>query len=220
MNKLLKIVLVFLLIVFDCNASYSQTSDFIPKGFVVFEKFYGDLNNDGLDDCVIVIKGTDSTNVVLNRFDEKVDKNRRGILVLFKTEEGYQLADENLNCFSSENEDGGVYFPPDLWIVINDEKLYLQYGHGRYGYWEYAFRYQNSNFELIGFDSSSNFGPVVRRETSINFLTKKKLIRENTNEDDDGGDEVFEETWADIEIKNLIKLSEILDFDQLEMYGY
>lgn len=42
----------------------------------------------------------------------------------------------------------------------------------------------------------------------------------NTNEDSEGGDEVFKETWTPIEIENLMKLSEIKNFDQLDLYNY
>ena len=220
MNNTFLILPFFLLTVLGCKAQDKEPSDFIPKGYALFEKYFGDLNKDGLDDCVLIIKKTDTTNIVTNRFDKKVDRNRRGIVVLFKKEKGYELADKNYSCFSSENEDGGVYFPPELWIKIENEKLYIHYGHGRYGYWKYTFRYQNSNFELIGYDSSSNRGPVTNTETSINFLTKKKLIKENTNENAEGGDETFKETWNKIKIENLIKLSEIKDFDELDMYNY
>ena len=220
MKKILLILPLFLLTILSCKAQYKEPSDFIPKGYTEFKKYSGDLNKDGLEDCVLIIKKTDSTNVVMNRFDKKVDRNRRGIIVLFKNANGYELADKNLECFSSENEDGGVYFAPELWIEIKDNKLYIHYGHGRYGYWKYTFRFQKSNFELIGYDSSSNRGPVTNRETSINFLTKKKLTKENTNENAEGGDEIFKENWYDIEIDNLIKLSEIKDFDELDMYNY
>ncbi|WP_283643020.1 hypothetical protein [Croceibacter atlanticus] len=220
MKKILLILPLFLLTILSCKAQDKEPSDFIPKGYAEFKKYSGDLNKDGLEDCVLIIKKTDSTNVVMNRFDKKVDRNRRGIIVLFKNANGYELADKNLECFSSENEDGGVYFAPELWIEIKDNKLYIHYGHGRYGYWKYTFRFQKSNFELIGYDSSSNRGPVTNRETSINFLTKKKLTKENTNENAEGGDEIFKENWNDIEIDNLIKLSEIKDFDELDMYNY
>ncbi|WP_281778025.1 hypothetical protein [Croceibacter atlanticus] len=220
MKKILLILPFFLLTILSCKAQYKEPSDFIPKGYTEFKKYSGDLNKDGLEDYVLIIKKTDSANVVMNRFDKKVDRNRRGIIVLFKNANGYELADKNLECFSSENEDGGVYFAPELWIEIKDNKLYIHYGHGRYGYWKYTFRFQKSNFELIGYDSSSNRGPVTNRETSINFLTKKKLTKENTNENAEGGDEIFKENWYDIEIDNLIKLSEIKDFDELDMYNY
>ena len=220
MKKILLILPFFLLTILSCKAQDKEPSDFIPKGYAEFKKYSGDLNKDGLEDYVLIIKKTDSANVVMNRFDKKVDRNRRGIIVLFKNANGYELADKNLECFSSENEDGGVYFAPELWIEIKDNKLYIHYGHGRYGYWKYTFRFQKSNFELIGYDSSSNRGPVTNRETSINFLTKKKLTKENTNENAEGGDEIFKENWYDIEIDNLIKLSEIKDFDELDMYNY
>ena len=219
MNKILKILPLFILTIIGCKAQENEPTDFIPKGYVEFEKYFGDLNKDGLDDCVLVIKKTDTTNIVINRFDEKVDRNRRGIVVLFANENGYELADKNYDCFSSENEDGGVYFPPQLWFDFERGNLIIHYGHGRYGFWRYIFRYQNSTFELIGYDQS-NGGAIIRGETSINFLTKKKLTKENTNENAEGGDEVFKETWNNIEIENLIKLSEIKDFDELDMYNY
>ncbi|WP_020529303.1 hypothetical protein [Flexithrix dorotheae] len=220
MNRILKIFPFYLLIILGCKAHSSEPSDFIPKGYTGFEKYIGDLNQDGQEDCVMLIKKTDKANIVTNRFNNKVDRNRRGIIVLFKNGKGYRLADKNYDCFSSENEDGGIYFQPELRIEIKNEKLYVHYEHGRYGYWKYTFRFQNSNFKLIGFDSSSNYGPITNKETSINFLIKKKLIKENINENAEGGDEIFTETWSDIEIGNLIKLSEIKDFDKLEMYDY
>ncbi len=42
-------------------------------------------------------------------------------------------------------------------------------------------------------------------------------MRENINNEDEGGDEIFKETWSNIKIENLIKLSDIKDFDELEM---
>ncbi len=197
-----------------------ELSGFIPDGYVEFEKHFGDLNKDGVDDCVLIIKDTDSANIVVNRFDERVDRNRRGIIILFKTADGYEIADKSLDCFSSENEDGGVYFPPDLSFEIKDHKLYISYGHGRYGHWKYTFRYQDGSFKLIGFDSSSNRGPITMTKTSINFQSKKKLVSQNTNENADVGGEVYKETWHDIEIDKLIELAEIEDFDTLDMYDY
>lgn len=220
MNKILQILSLIILINSGCNAQNSEPYEFIPKGYTEFNKYFGDLNKDEKDDCVLIIKKTDTSNMVINRFNKTVDRNRRGIIVLFKELNGYKLADNNYNCFSSENEDGGVYFPPELSIEIKNEKLHVHYGHGRYGYWNYTFKFQNSNFELIGYDSSNNRGPITNSETSINFLTKKKLVRENTNDNAEGGDELFMEIWSTIEIEKLIKLSEIKDFNELETHNY
>lgn len=192
-------------------------ADFIPAGYKIFQEIHGDLNKDGLEDCVVIIKGTKKENIITDEYRGKLDRNRRGIIVLFKGDSNYIQAVKNYDCFSSENEDGGVYFAPELDVSIEKRKLYVHYGHGRYGYWTYTFRFQNANLELIGYDSSDNYGPVVNSETSINFLTKKKVTKTNTNENAESGDEVFEETKENIKATRLIKLSEIKDFDELEV---
>jgi hypothetical protein len=144
---------------------------------------------------------------------------------LFSKNDQYELVIKNYDCFSSENEDGGVYLPPELSIEIKKGNLYIHYGHGRYGYWHYTFRHQNSDFELIGYDGSSNRGPVTQYVTSINFLTKKKLTRDNLNKDKENSHEEYVEddfvdTWENIIIEKLLKLSEIKDFDELDMSMY
>ena len=211
------------LLLFSFNfgeAQSSMPSNFIPEGYVESETYFGDLNNDKIDDCVLVIKETNTSAIVTNRFGNKVDRNRRGIIVLFKYKNGYQLASQNSSCFYSENEDGGNYYPPELWLEIKNGTLQVHYGHGRYGFWYYTFRFQNSGFELIGYDAVSSRGPITLREISINFLTKQKLIKQNTNEDLEGQAESFEETWHTIEIEKLIKLSDINDFEELDLSKY
>lgn len=141
--------------------------------------------------------------------------------MLFKNKEGYSLADKNLDCFSSENEDGGVYFPPELSINVENGDLIVHYGHGRYGFWKYTFRYNKNRFELIGYDQSDNRGSVIQRITSINFITKKKQIKINTYSNAEmDGEEIFKETWKGIKINKLITLSEIKDFGELDMSIY
>ncbi len=189
---------------------------FIPKGYVLFEQTSGDLNKDGLEDKVLIIKGTDKSKVIQDEYRGTLDRNRRGIIVLFNKKDHYELAVKNFQCFSSENEDGGVYFAPELSVDIKKGNLYVHYGHGRYGYWFYTFRLKDADFELIGFDES-NGGPVTHSTTSINFLTKKKQERVNTNENAQSGEEVFKETWSNIVIDKRLKLSAIKDFDTLSI---
>lgn len=221
MKKLLTLLITtFTTTVFGQVKQKQNPSDFLPKGYVIFEKINGDLNKDGVEDCVLIIKGTDTSKIITDEYRGKLDRNRRGIIVLFDKNDHYELAVKNYNCFSSENEDGGVYFPPELSIEIKKGNLLVHYGHGRYGYWQYTFRYQNSNFKLIGYDESSDRGPVIESMTSINFLSQKKQEKVNTNENAEGGDEVFKTTWKNIKASNLIKLSEIKDFDELDMTVY
>jgi len=193
----------------------NKPSDFLPEGYKIVEEIYGDFNKDGTKDCILIIKGTDKKKFVEDEYQGKLDRNRRGILALINNNGHYELAVKNEDCFSSENEDGGVYFAPELSVELKKGILELHYAHGRYGFWSYKFRFRNGGFELIGFDLSSDHGPLVLEETSINFLTKKKLTRKNLNEDTEAPDN-FEETWETIKIKKLIQLSEIEDFDEFD----
>jgi hypothetical protein len=205
----------------NCQVVKKQSpTDFIPEGYVVFETKYGDLNKDGSNDCVLIIKGTDNNQIITDEYLGKLDRNRRGIIVLFNKKQHYELALRNYDCFSSENEDGGAYYSPELSIEVEKGNLFVQYSHGRNGGWTYTFRFQNSDFELIGYDSSENDGPVINSETSINFSTKTKQVKVNTNENDGGGEEIFSITSKKIIINELIKLSEIKAFDQLDMSIY
>ena len=204
-------------------ADRQQITDFIPKGYKLFEKISGDLNKDGLEDCVLIIKATRKDGFERDYEGKLIDRNRRGIIILFTEKNGYKLASKNYNCFSSENEDGGNYFSPELWVEERKGNLYLRYCHGRYGYWEYCFRYQNSDFMLIGYEVSHDRGPVVLFKTSINFLTGIVYDDENINadkydadsDDDSEIDEVFKRTVVKLKKKPLMKLSEIEDFDEL-----
>lgn len=220
MNKILTATLLtFTLSIFSQESKKVNPIDFVPKNYNLVEEIYGDLNKDGIDDCVLIIKGTDKNKFISTENGEKLDRNRRGIIVLFKNDLNYEIAVKNYKCFASENEEGGNYFAPEFSAEIKKENLYFNYGHGRYGFWKYTFRHKNSDFELIGFDRS-NGGVVIESETSINFLTKMKHEKVNTNENADGGDEIFTKTKSKIKINKLIKLSEIIDIDELDMSVY
>ena len=217
------ILLTFALIFLSNNFGRAQKNiptDFIPKGYVLFEKYSGDLNNDNKKDYVLIIKNTKEEEIVENRFGDLVDRNRRGIIVILDKEDNYEKVVENKDCFLSENEDGGVYMPPELWINIEDNELKIHYGHGRYGYWEYIFKYLESDFKLIGYESSENHGPKVLYQSKIDFIKKEKTLSENTTKDPEAEEEIFEVISYDIKIDDLIRLTEIKNFEDLDMTKY
>jgi hypothetical protein len=200
------------------NARVARSAaDFVPRGYVVVQEIKGDLNKDHDPDIVLIIKGMDPRKLVKDKYRGELDRNRRGILVALHDQHGYRLVLENRNCFSSENEDGGVYFAPELDVGINKGNLTIHYAHGRYGYWTYSFRYDNSNFALIGYDSSSDRGPVVQNTVSVNLSTGRARFQDNVNPDDDGGEEKFKETWKKFALPKPIRLSEVRDFDELDV---
>lgn len=214
----------------NTNERHENPLDFIPKGYVLYtydggvsasgwKNITGDLNKDGKKDVVLIIKAISKSNIFQDEYRGELDRNRRGIIVLINKGNFYESISQNLNCFSSENEDGGVYFAPELGVEILKGNLKITYAHGRYGYWNYTFRFQNKDMELIGYDSYQSRGPIPQSEESINFLTKKKLFRDNLNKDDDNDNyvEKYKDTWTTFTIDKLLKLSEIDDFDELEL---
>jgi hypothetical protein len=198
----------------------SSPTDFVPAGYIVSEKIQGDLNKDNQLDSVLIIKGTDKANVIKDEYRGELDRNGRGIIVAFKNKDHYELVLENRNCFSSENEDGGGYFAPELGVFVEKGVLGVHYFHGKYGSWAYKFRYQNSEFELIGFDSSNNRGPITESSVSINFTTKKIRLQENINlYAEDIEDEKLKTTWKKFILPKPITLTDITDFDEFNVQG-
>jgi len=163
----------------SCNQGKSESpssGDPSPLGqdnpFYTFEEFFGDLNGDGKEDRVTVIKNT-----VID-YQGESDMTRRGIVIAFNNNGNYEQVLINQNCFSSENEHGGTYFAPELSIKIERGNLYIAYDHGKYGSHRYTFRHRNGDFELIGYDktefrSSEEMDWILATITSINFNTKK-----------------------------------------------
>lgn len=197
------------------NQEKAEYKRYIPEKYDFVEAIKGDLNKDGISDTVLIVKATDPKAWVVHEFQGELDRNRRGIVVLFNQNGTYKKAVQNLSIFSSENEDGGVYFPPELWIEIKNNRLNIHYGHGRYGYWNYSFRHEANDFRLIGYDSASHMGPLLRSDTSVNLLTGKKRDRENLSQDEEQ-DPKFKESWTQVHYPPLY-LSKIKDIDELDL---
>ena len=188
---------------------------FVPKGYSLFQQYKGDLNKDGKPDVVLMIKGTEKSKWVDDECRGRLDRNRRGLIILFKRKNGYEQILRNDTCFSSENEDGGIYDAPELELYIIKNTLHIYFAHGRYGCWNYIFRYQNNDFELIGYYHNRRIRLVTYYNLDINFSTRTRVYEENLNADDDEKEERFKVTKSKIRRRKLIKLSEIADIDKL-----
>lgn len=215
--------LFFLLLFSFAQTAFAQENAvdrYIPSGYRLLETISGDLDKDGVADKVLLVKGTDSTMIVTDETHGKLDRNRRGLIILLRRGKHFRQVLTNLSCFASELEDGGVYYAPELSLYIKKGNLYAHYAHGRYGYTKYTFRFQNGDFELIGYDHSENSGPVVNKFTSVNFAAKRMVEKININTNATGGDEVFKTYWETIPVKTLLKLSVITDFDEIDAAGH
>ena len=188
---------------------------FVPKGYSLFQQYKGDLNKDGKPDVVLMIKGTEEGKWVDDENRGRLDRNRRGLIILFKRKNGYEQILRNDTCFSSENEDGGIADAPELELYIIKNTLHIYFAHGRYGCWNYIFRYQNNDFELIGYNHNRCIRYVTYYNLDINFSTRTRVYEENLNVDDNEKEEHYKVTKSKIKRRKLIKLSEIADIDKL-----
>jgi hypothetical protein len=197
----------------------------IPAGYRLIKEIRGDLNGDGADDYVLIIKATDKKMFrQYYDFDTLLDYNRSGIMIFFKDGDDYRLALENRKCFEAEFEDD-LHLTPALSVRIKKGNLYLAFGTGRakHGWVEYTFRYRDSEFELIGYDESEPYNCTL---VSINFLTKKQWTRRCILDEGETmcfypcSDDKARETWNNITIKKSVTLREVVDFDRFDIDKY
>jgi len=176
----------------------------VPIGYKILQEANGDLNKDGIEDYIFVIAW-------------KSDECRRGIVIAFNNGEVYENMLENRDIISC-NKDESMYVP-ELKVVIKkgvfDIKVFERCGGGMYcREYNYRFRYQNSDFELIGYEyseyESGVHGFFLLGKISINLLSYKMQTRANKTED--GSSDEYNETWSDIVIREPIKLRKMVGF--------
>jgi len=174
---------------------------FVPTGYKIIQEVNGDLNKDGLDDYVFVIAG-------------KQDESRRGIVIAFNKGGDYENVLENRNIFSYDKEQyvwaGDPVHEVTITKGVLNIKTVFRHGNGAiFHSYSYKFRYQNADFELIGYDNSE-YTPADGESTqSINLLSKKMQIKHV-------GYNGTNEVWTDIIIQNPIKLRKIVSLDEFE----
>ena len=166
-------------------ASATTAEGFAPHGWRIELKAVGDLNGDGQDDLVLVLRDTDPRNVVDNSElgPSRFDTNPRLLVVAFRRPSGgYDLILANHELIPRGTE-------PNIDDVLEDADpptikkgvlrlglhLFANAGGSDMGEITYGFRYQENRFLLVGYDSS-----MVQRmsgettDISVNYLTGKK----------------------------------------------
>jgi hypothetical protein len=177
-------------------AAVSATPEgFAPKDWPIEFKSTGDLNGDGADDLVLVLRDTDPHNILDNAGfgPDRFNTNPRLLVVaLRRPQGGYErvLADHTLITRATE---------PNLDDVLEDKSsveshrgalrvtlhLFASAGGWTMGSMTYSFRLQQGSFVLIGYDSSMvqrNSGQT--EDISINYLTRKRKDATGSIEND------------------------------------
>jgi len=67
-----------------CTIAYAD-ANLVPAGYRLYKEAYGDLNGDGIDDRVVIIRGTNPENI-----QDGTDENLHGVMIFFGKGGGYQ----------------------------------------------------------------------------------------------------------------------------------
>ena len=170
---------------------------------------WGDLNQDGLQDMVVVVTPRIAENMMVRDDGYEYNFNspvmgiyfgtKDGKLSLYKEYENTIPGAEDEFCFielGMDISDKGV-------LSFNIEYFYSA-GSSNTDYYTYRYRYQDDDFYLIGYDTSALSRYSGESETvSINYLTHKKQTIVS-NAFDENAEE--EETWETIPEEPLEKL--------------
>lgn len=196
----------------------SSAEAFVPQNWRIETKLPGDLNGDGRPDLVLVLRGNDARNVLDARGQggpEKFDTNPRIIAIAFADAAGgYDLVLEN-HTLVARTTYPGEQDPLDpngvqeggLEIKNGTLRVTLGYFGGNMGRNTFTFRFDKTDFRLIGFDSidvERSSGKM--NEVSINYLTRR--MKHSTAHISDDKDKV---TWKTLPVKPLLTMDRIAD---------
>lgn len=196
---------------------------FVPEGWKLESEQKGDLNKDGVDDLLILLRMNDAKNIVKHDGlgTNPFDSNPRILAIALAggANKPYKLVLQN-HALIARSEDPVLDDPLSETGGIAIEKgaltvalhLFSSAGSWATGLTTYRFRHGKKGFELIGFDRSTtgrNDGGV--EEVSINYLTGKVKIATGTIEDDE-----LKVEWRKLKKKPLLLIDAIGDGLQFE----
>ena len=184
--------------------------DFIPSGYNILVSKEGDLNNDGKNDIILVLKNTfeDSTE------DKTGKKYNRLVVILFKNDTGYTLTaktDRLVLC----NVCGFETAATDEYTLNIEKGVFTLLQHGGITQlWmsQRKFRYQKGDFYMIGItdEQTSHYanppcddGSPGSTFSDINLVTGDRVVRELSD------DCRKTNRRYKIKVKPLIKLSDV-----------
>lgn len=202
-------------------AQAASADGFTPTGWRQEILAKGDLNGDGVEDLALLLRNQAPENVLDNRGlgPRRFDTNPRILAIAFGQQGGYRLALQDHTLIRrpvSPTLEDAITSPDDVAIQRGTLRVtqHLFANAGSYGTLRptFTFRWQNSRFELIGYDSLSvNRGSGETEAVSINYSTHRATVTTGSIENDE------EKTRRlTIPARPLLSLGEIgdgIDFD-------
>jgi hypothetical protein len=190
----MKIVTYILLFIISFNFSFGQKYN-TETEFEIIEEKTGDLDNDGIDEKVIVYETNEKTEFGNTR-EIQILKNKSGEWTVWRKSKNAIL----------KSQEGGMWGDPFEGIEIKNGILKIHFFGGSSWKWSYIdkYRFQNNQFELIGY-TSTYFKLCEYWETDDFNLSTGKIVSKKEYEKCENGDqEIYKsenETFYEKEIK-------------------
>jgi len=176
LKEMKKLILLLLLLI--CVNTFSQTTSKKDTFTLLITKVLGDLNKDNLEDKVVVTQDTINENAPYK------------LQIFFAQPNGqFKLIATSTKIIAPQYPNGrDGYRTGDGFLDVTIIKGIVSVNFGLLrGHYEHKFRFQNGNFELIGFSSVSSDGQGKMYTTDFNLSTGIRIEKiENYGEDDDG----------------------------------
>jgi hypothetical protein len=127
---------------------FFRTRKLSPKEYRSIKEISGDLNKDSVDEKVVVYNVSDTEDDV-----EGVDRE----IIIFKKENGNWIIWHRSKTAVGNSKDGGMMGDPFEDMEIKNGVLLITQSGGSSWKWGYTdkYRFQNNNFELIGYVSNA-----------------------------------------------------------------
>lgn len=175
----MKYLLIFCIAVIGFPSSAQEFS--LPKGHQIISEVIGDLNADQIDEKVIVVET-----------DEETDFGFvRNVYVLKSVNDTWKIWKKSQNAILKSQE-GGMMGDPFEEIKIIKGILIINQSGGSSWKWNRTdkYRYQNGEFELIGYSSHS--GKLCEYWTSFDFnLSTGQIDYKKEFEDCENNQEIY-----------------------------
>ena len=203
LNKMKKQFLLILLLI--CVDTFSQTKNKKDTFTFLVTKVLGDLNKDNLEDKVIVTQDTINQNSPYK------------LQIFFAQPNGeFKLIATSTKAIAPQYPDGrDGYRTGDGFIDITIIKGIVSVNFGLLrGHFEHKYRFQNGNFELIGYSLVSSDGHGTMYTTDFNLSTGMRIEKTESYGEDDQAPTT---TKKKILIRPLPKIQDVEPFEN-ELY--